>query len=59
LYRSNINLKIDIPYSLPLPYVKMNLSRFPILNYSFSKLKNFFIYKGSVNSKITTKKLQG
>jgi len=21
LYRSNINLKIDIPYSLPLPYV--------------------------------------
>jgi len=21
LYRSNINLKIDIPYSLPLPYI--------------------------------------
>jgi len=26
---------------------------------SFSKLQNFFIYKGSVNSKITIKKLEG
>jgi len=23
LYQSNINLKIDIPYSLPLPYLKL------------------------------------
>jgi len=30
LYRSNINLKNDIPYSLPLPYI-----------YIYSYMKNF------------------
>jgi len=30
LYRSNINLKIDIPYSLPSPYIKLsNFECFP------------------------------
>jgi len=37
LYRSNINSKIDIPYSLPLPYMS------PILNFfKFNKKKYFY-----------------
>jgi len=30
LYRSNINLKIDIPYSLPLPHISLQVTNFII-----------------------------
>jgi len=42
LYRSNINLKIDIPYSLPLPYIKFQNDIEP--NKEFSKKTLHFTF---------------